>query len=132
MAYVPPHRKGVPPIDGAPASPSSGFGSRKTSGYGSRSNSGYGSRSNSGYGSRNGSGYGGRSGGFGGNSPRQKRGEGKWVDGVHVPAERDAALELSLYGEEGDSKFQSSGINFDNYDDIPVEATGENVPEPVN
>ena len=25
-----------------------------------------------------------------------------------------------------------TGINFDTYDDIPVEATGENVPKPIN
>ncbi|ONH69570.1 ATP-dependent RNA helicase DED1 [Cyberlindnera fabianii] len=40
-------------------------------------------------------------------------------------------IEKELFGEPDDPKFQSSGINFDNYDDIPVEATGDNVPEPI-
>ncbi|ONH78426.1 ATP-dependent RNA helicase DED1 [Saccharomyces cerevisiae] len=30
-----------------------------------------------------------------------------------------------------DPNFQSSGINFDNYDDIPVDASGRDVPEPI-
>lgn len=138
MAYVPPHRNqkarslnSASPLD---SDNSSGFGSRQSSGGYGRFNrdsefgdSRYGGRSNSGFGNRSGSGYN-RDSGRGG---RPERGQGKWVDGKHVPAARDTGLELQLYGEEGDSKFQSSGINFDNYDDIPVEASGENVPEPV-
>lgn len=138
MAYVPPHRnqKARPLNSASPldSDNSSGFGSRQSSGGYGRFNrdsefgdSRYGGRSNSGFGNRSGSGYN-RDSGRGG---RPERGQGKWVDGKHVPAARDTGLELQLYGEEGDSKFQSSGINFDNYDDIPVEASGENVPEPV-
>jgi ATP-dependent RNA helicase DDX3X len=144
MSYVPPHKKGItPPAGTTPLSePSSGFGRRDGGiggygGYGNR-NGGYGSRSSSGYNSRNNSRNGSnyddrrrdgdysRDGGF-----ARPKGQGKWVDGVHVQAEKDSRLELELYGEEGDSKFQSSGINFDNYDDIPVEASGEDVPEPI-
>lgn len=38
---------------------------------------------------------------------------------------------MELFGTADDSHFQSSGINFDNYDDIPVEASGDKVPEPI-
>ncbi|CAI4779687.1 ADQ_G0050690.mRNA.1.CDS.1 [Saccharomyces cerevisiae] len=34
-------------------------------------------------------------------------------------------------GTNDDPNFQSSGINFDNYDDIPVDASGKDVPEPI-
>ncbi|KZV80134.1 DEAD-domain-containing protein [Exidia glandulosa HHB12029] len=36
-----------------------------------------------------------------------------------------------LYGEPNDPAKQQTGINFEKYDDIPVEATGAGVPEPV-
>lgn len=58
-------------------------------------------------------------------------GTGKWVDGAHVPAPRNDKMEVQLFGVPEDPSFQSSGINFDNYDDIPVEASGDNVPEPI-
>ncbi|GMM29628.1 DEAD-box ATP-dependent RNA helicase [Martiniozyma asiatica (nom. inval.)] len=75
---------------------------------------------------------GGNSRGFaGGYGNRRAAGEGQWVDGKHVPSERDSRLELQLYGEVGDPNFQSTGINFDNYDDIPVEASGDGVPEAI-
>ncbi|SCV05745.1 LANO_0H14246g1_1 [Lachancea nothofagi CBS 11611] len=86
-------------------------------------------------GSRNGSssffgGRGGSSGGFGGRGG-VPRGVGRWVGGKHVPSEVDEALELQLFGTAEDSSFQSSGINFDHYDDIPVEASGNDVPDPI-
>ena len=59
-------------------------------------------------------------------------GSGKWVNGKHVPAPKNASLEVELFGVAEDKSFQSSGINFDNYDEIPVEASGENVPEPIS
>lgn len=40
-------------------------------------------------------------------------------------------MEKELYGEENDPSKQHTGINFEKYDDIPVEATGAGVPEPV-
>lgn len=40
-------------------------------------------------------------------------------------------MEHELFGEEGDGVHQATGINFDRYADIPVEATGTGVPEPV-
>lgn len=41
-------------------------------------------------------------------------------------------MEKELFGEVDDSSKQQTGINFDKYDDIPVEATGAGVPEPIN
>lgn len=61
------------------------------------------------------------------NSP--SHGQGKFIDGKHVPSNRNPSLELDLFGTPDDTTFQSSGINFDNYDDIPVEASGKDVPE---
>ena len=40
-------------------------------------------------------------------------------------------LEKELYGDAEDPSKQHTGINFEKYDDIPVEATGASVPEPV-
>ena len=43
-----------------------------------------------------------------------------------TPLPRSELLEKELF-QSG-----NSGINFDKYDDIPVEATGNDVPEPIN
>ncbi|CAL9737291.1 ATP-dependent RNA helicase Ded1p [Monosporozyma servazzii] len=93
---------------------------------------GFNSRGNS-----NGGGFGGR-GGFGGNrgtnnnwGNRGSGNRGAWVDGKHVPGKSNPKIELELFGSPDDPSFQSSGINFDSYDDIPVEATGKDVPEPI-
>jgi ATP-dependent RNA helicase DDX3X len=40
----------------------------------------------------------------------------------------DQRLERQLFGREDQ---QTTGINFDNYDKIPVEVSGDNVPEPI-
>ncbi len=40
-------------------------------------------------------------------------------------------LEKDLFGDPNDPSKQHTGINFDKYDDIPVEATGAGVPDPV-
>ncbi|KZT43103.1 DEAD-domain-containing protein [Sistotremastrum suecicum HHB10207 ss-3] len=58
-------------------------------------------------------------------------GVGVWRDGKHVPAARNPRLEKELFGEVGDPSKQQTGINFEKYDDIPVEATGADVPEPI-
>ena len=42
------------------------------------------------------------------------------------PLRDDAAMDLAF------SKQQNTGINFDAYDDIPVETSGNNVPSTVN
>lgn len=40
-------------------------------------------------------------------------------------------MERELFGVADDPSKQQTGINFEKYDDIPVEASGSNVPEPV-
>ncbi|CAN3377139.1 hypothetical protein DIURU_003610 [Diutina rugosa] len=119
--YVPPHRRNQGAGDSRPLR--GGFGGGSSSG-------GFGGRRDfdGAFGSRSG-GFGGSRRGRGGMGRRP--GVGRWEDGKHIPAERDSRLELELFGTPDDSSFQSSGINFDQYDDIPVEATGEGVPEPI-
>lgn len=60
--------------------------------------------------------------------PRKIEGRGRWENGVHVLAPRDENLELKLFGMADDKETQHTGINFDKYDNIPVETTGGNVP----
>lgn len=121
--YVPPHRRrngGGQQEQGS--SFSGGRSSYSSGGFGGRDRGG----SAFGYGRRNGgSGFG------GGRRQGGNRDQGKFVDGKHIPAPRNPQLERELFGEPDDPKFQSSGINFDNYDEIPVEASGEGVPEPI-
>lgn len=130
--YVPPHLRGGGRARSGGDDSAFG-GSRNGGGFERRGGGG-----GFGGGSFGGSGFGGGSrggsrggrGGFGGRrGPRP--GEGRWVDGKHVPAERNDRLEKELFGVQEDPLFASSGINFDNYDDIPVEATGDGVPEPI-
>lgn len=64
------------------------------------------------------SGYGGPSAG-----PRGS-GDGQWRDGKHVPGPANARVERELFGVPNDPSKQQTGINFANYDDIPVEASG--------
>ena len=63
--------------------------------------------------------------------PRETFGYGVWRDGQHVVGARNMRLEKELYGDAEDPSKQHTGINFEKYDDIPVEATGAGVPEPV-
>ncbi|ORY82560.1 P-loop containing nucleoside triphosphate hydrolase protein [Protomyces lactucae-debilis] len=87
------------------------------------------SRSSGGYGGSSG-GYGGSSGGYGGGGSGP--GEGSWKDGKHIIGQPNQRLENELYPQTNETgHHQSSGINFEKYDDIPVEASGDNVPEPV-
>ncbi|RPA84962.1 DEAD-domain-containing protein [Ascobolus immersus RN42] len=60
-----------------------------------------------------------------------RSGEGSWIDGKHVPGPSNPRVERELYGVPNDPSKQQTGINFDNYDDIPIEVTGRDVPEPV-
>lgn len=83
--------------------------------YGKPAGGGYGSNSNSGSGAQ-----------------ARGSGDGQWRDGKHIPGPQNPRLERELFGIPNDPAKQSTGINFSNYDDIPVEASGTNVPEPVN
>ena len=58
-------------------------------------------------------------------------GYGTWKDGVHVVGSRNVPLEKELFGDPDDPSKQHTGINFEKYDDIPVEATGAGVPDPI-
>ena len=58
-------------------------------------------------------------------------GDGQWRDGKHVPGPANQRLERELFGVPNDPTKLHTGINFANYDDIPVEASGHDVPEPV-
>lgn len=40
-------------------------------------------------------------------------------------------MEKELFGDPNDPSKQHTGINFEKYDDIPVEATGAGVPDPI-
>ncbi|CAL5873781.1 uncharacterized protein PFLUO_LOCUS8063 [Penicillium psychrofluorescens] len=71
-------------------------------------------------------------GGHGGGGSARGSGDGQWRDGKHVPGPANARVERELFGVPNDPTKQQTGINFANYDDIPVEASGNEVPEPVN
>ena len=62
---------------------------------------------------------------------RDSFGYGSWKDGKHVVGGRNMRMEKELFGDAADPSKQHTGINFEKYDDIPVEATGAGVPEPV-
>ncbi|GAA6064540.1 hypothetical protein JCM10212_005644 [Sporobolomyces blumeae] len=94
----------------APRAPGAGFGARAGGGGGWSSG-----------------GYGGGGGAFGGG----RDGYGSWQNGKHCPGPHNPRIEKDLFGEAGDGLSQSTGINFDAYADIPVEATGTDVPEPI-
>ena len=64
-------------------------------------------------------------------SSRASPGEGQWRDGKHIIGQADPRTERSLFGTVNDGSHVSSGINFDKYDDIPVEASGNDVPKCV-
>ncbi|KAF8426418.1 ATP-dependent RNA helicase ded1 [Tirmania nivea] len=67
----------------------------------------------------------------GGGYGRAAPGEGTWRDGKHVPGPPNPRLERELFGTANDPSKQTTGINFEKYDDIPVEASGTDVPEAV-
>ncbi|KAL5537027.1 DED1 [Sanghuangporus sanghuang] len=137
-AYVPPHLRHMQ--QAAPPSPprdtrNDWSAPNNAPSYGSRG--GYGGGAGGGRGGYN-SGYGGRGGwdsqrdnnnwshgGKGGDN-------GRWIDGKHVPGPHNARLEKELFGDPDDPSIQHTGINFEKYDDIPVEATGAGVPEPIS
>ncbi|OBT88363.1 hypothetical protein VE02_02345 [Pseudogymnoascus sp. 03VT05] len=58
-------------------------------------------------------------------------GDGQWRDGKHISGPANPRVERELFGVADDPTKQQTGINFEKYDDIPVEASGHDVPEPV-
>ncbi|KAH6987600.1 P-loop containing nucleoside triphosphate hydrolase protein [Ilyonectria sp. MPI-CAGE-AT-0026] len=70
-------------------------------------------------------------GGGGGNYTARGSGDGQWRDGKHVPGPANPRVERELFGTPDDPSKQHTGINFEKYDDIPVEASGTDVPEAV-
>jgi ATP-dependent RNA helicase DDX3X len=65
------------------------------------------------------------------NTSARGSGDGQWRDGKHVPGPANVRMERELFGVQDDPTKQQTGINFEKYDDIPVEASGHDVPEPV-
>ncbi|CAE6475845.1 unnamed protein product [Rhizoctonia solani] len=140
-AYVPPHMRSRPTNNTAQSNGWSDSASNEHSrprpdNFGSARSSG-----GSSWAPRGGASTGGRSVGTSwGSTPshnaggggRRNDGYGYWKDGKHVVAAHNAVMERELYGEADDPSKQHTGINFDKYEDIPVEATGAGVPEPVN
>ncbi|CAG8502635.1 10290_t:CDS:2 [Ambispora leptoticha] len=66
------------------------------------------------------------------NNSRRDDGYGSWRDGTHIIAQRNQRIERDLFGAPDDPERQHTGINFEKYDDIPVEASGNNVPQCVS
>ncbi|KAL1304689.1 hypothetical protein AAFC00_003642 [Neodothiora populina] len=68
----------------------------------------------------------------GGSGNARGSGDGQWRDGKHIPGPSNPRVERELFGVANDPSKQQTGINFEKYDDIPVEASGQGVPDPVN
>mmetsp|Transcript_35252 Transcript_35252/g.85465 ORF Transcript_35252/g.85465 Transcript_35252/m.85465 type:complete len:561 (-) Transcript_35252:165-1847(-) len=77
---------------------------------------------------RGGGGGGGYRGGGGGGNYRRD-GPRRNERGFHGDMQPDKRLERTLFGAEDR---QTTGINFDNYDKIPVEVSGDNSPDPID
>ncbi|MED6134335.1 DEAD-box ATP-dependent RNA helicase 37 [Stylosanthes scabra] len=118
--YVPPHLRNRPPSAESSAPPSSG-GTTSGSGAGTaNAGSRWGAPRGGEY--RSGGGGGGRGSGWGNRS-------GGW--------DRGRDREVNPFGDQDDTEQsfdeqENTGINFDAYEDIPVETSGDNVPPPVN
>ena len=117
--YVPPHLRNRPASSDPPAAANSGpaVGNDRSGNVGPR----WGGPRND----YNRSGYGGgsRGGGWGNRGGGWDRGRGD--------------REVNPFGDDDDTEQEfgeqeNTGINFDAYEDIPVETSGENVPPPVN
>ncbi|EKM50546.1 uncharacterized protein PHACADRAFT_263884 [Phanerochaete carnosa HHB-10118-sp] len=147
-AYVPPHLRSQQRAASTPVVPTNGNGwndSRSSTPSRGGLSSGRGGLDRGGGSSfsRGGGGWGGdrpQSGGGvysndkrerGGDGPKETFGYGTWKDGQHIPGGRNMRMEKELYGDLNDPSKQQTGINFEKYDDIPVEANGAGVPEPV-
>ncbi|OIV98478.1 hypothetical protein TanjilG_16805 [Lupinus angustifolius] len=120
-AYVPPHlRNRPPPTAESPAPPPARTGPASGSGTGTGTGTGRWSAPRNEY--RSGTGGSGHTSGWGNKSAGWDRGRDR---------------EVNPFADQDDSEpaftdQENTGINFDAYEDIPVETTGENVPPPVN
>lgn len=113
------------PTPSAPLSGGGGGGGFNPNAYGNPAARGQG-------GSYGGGGYSGGGYSGGGSTPAARgSGDGQWRDGQHVPGPQNLKVERELFGVPNDPSKAHTGINFSNYDDIPVEASGQDVPEPV-
>ncbi|KIW30653.1 ATP-dependent RNA helicase ded1 [Cladophialophora immunda] len=121
------------PAPGAPGAPGPGAPAPQANGWGAGHTprafnpNAYGAPGG-GHGGGHGGGYGGN---YGGNAARGS-GDGQWRDGQHIAGPPNPKVERELFGTPNDPTKAHTGINFANYDDIPVEASGHDVPEPVN
>ncbi|CAO3609950.1 unnamed protein product [Cunninghamella echinulata] len=68
-----------------------------------------------------------RSGGY----QQREEGRGYWKDGVHHVSSRSPHMERELFGSADDKEVTHTGINFDKYENIPVEVTGTDTPNPI-
>ncbi|GAA5965051.1 hypothetical protein JCM8115_005699 [Rhodotorula mucilaginosa] len=138
-AYVPPHLRGKagaaapaipPPVPGPTYGASAGFGGPAAAPFVPRTDGWSASPRPAG---GAGAGFGGapRSMGGGGGAFSGRDGYGSWQNGKHVAGPANPRVEKDLFGDLGDVSKQQTGINFDAYADIPVEATGTDVPEPI-
>ena len=150
--YVPPHLRNAQGGGGSSSSGGGGGGGRAGYGGGSRGGSyggggdrgsyrgGGGDRappqpSNSrwnnvdvgGDGSGGGGGYGGSRGGYGGNYGGRSQARVN-ERGFHGDMRLDPRVERQLFNREQE---QTTGINFDRYDNIPVETSGGECPDPI-
>ncbi|CAL9245908.1 unnamed protein product [Arabidopsis halleri] len=129
-SYVPPHLRNRPSEPAAaplPQNDHAGYGGQPAGSRWAPPSSGVGGGSSGGYrndGGRPGYGYGGGGGGGGGWNNRS----GGWDRREREvnPFGDDAELEPVFTEQE------NTGINFDAYEDIPVETSGGDVPPPVN
>lgn len=71
-------------------------------------------------------------GSYEGRSNRRPGLYGMWANGKHVYGQHNQRLEHELFGSPDDPERMHTGINFEKYEDIPVEATGDDVPEPIS
>lgn len=131
-SYVPPHLRNRPQASEPPAPSVGGPQSfNDGSGYGGPTSGSRWGGSRSDYG-RQGYGGGGGSGGRGSGSGGWGGGRGGWGGGRDREVNPFGNDDVDAESEPAFNEQENSGINFDAYEDIPVETSGDNVPPPVN
>ncbi|KAL1893453.1 DEAD-box ATP-dependent RNA helicase [Ceratocystis pirilliformis] len=108
-----------------------GGGGRNWTNHSGEGGGGRGGRWNNRGGYSGGHGRGGNNEGGGNNSNPRGSGDGEWRDGKHISGPANPRVERELFGTADDPSKQHTGINFEKYDEIPVEASGRDVPDPV-